>query len=79
MPIYKTLACVVHLKVEEKFVAVGGMSWNKAMDEVRTDRLMKKHGKDALLAIIRDWPDTLKYKDKPDLVASLEYLVCIFR
>ena len=47
------------------------------MDEVRTDRLSAKHGKDTLLVIIRDWPADEKYKDKPELVASLEYLVCI--
>ena len=46
------------------------------MDEVRTERLMKNHGKDALLVIIRDWPVREKYKGKPELVASLEYLVC---
>ncbi len=46
------------------------------MDEVRTERLIAKYGKDSLLVIIRDWPVSEKYKDKPDLVASLEYLVC---
>ena len=45
------------------------------MDEVRTDRLMAKYGKDSLLVIIRDWPVSGKYKDKPEMVASLEYLV----
>lgn len=47
------------------------------MDEVRTDRLMKKYGKDSLLVIIRDWPVRGKYKDKPEMVASLEYLVSL--
>lgn len=47
------------------------------MDEVRIDRLMERHGKDTLLVIIRDWPASEKYKDKPELVTSLEYLVCI--
>lgn len=47
------------------------------MDEVRTDRLVWKYGSDTLLVIIRDWPVSEKYKDKPDLVASLEYLVCV--
>ena len=45
------------------------------MDKVRIERLMSKHGKDTLLVIIRDWPAKTKYKDKPELVASLEYLV----
>ncbi|XP_068676223.1 transient receptor potential cation channel subfamily V member 2-like isoform X2 [Montipora foliosa] len=48
------------------------------MDEVRTDRLMEKYGKDALLVIIRDWPLNVKYKDNPELVASLEYLISRF-
>ena len=47
------------------------------MDEVRTDRLTAKYGTDSLLVIIRDWPISGKYKDKPELVASLEYLVCV--
>ena len=47
------------------------------MDEVRTDRLMAKYGNDSLLVIIRDWPASEKYKDKPEMVASLEYLVCL--
>lgn len=47
------------------------------MDEVRTERLFEKHGKNCLLVIIRDWPISDKYRDQPDLVASLEYLVNI--
>jgi hypothetical protein len=47
------------------------------MDEVRTERLFEKHGKNYLLVIIRDWPISDKYRDQPDLVASLEYLVNI--
>ena len=47
------------------------------MDEVRTDRLMAKFGKESLLVIMRDWPASEKYKDKPEMVASLEYLVCL--
>lgn len=49
------------------------------MDEVRTDRLMGKYGKDCLLVLIRDWPASEKYKDKPEMVASLEFLVCLVR
>ena len=47
------------------------------MDEVRTDRLIAKHGKDTILVMIRDWPASKKYKEKTELVASLEYLVSI--
>ncbi|XP_068728318.1 transient receptor potential cation channel subfamily V member 5-like [Montipora capricornis] len=66
------------LKVQDKFNSNAGISWNRAMDEVRTDRLSAKHGKDTLLVIIRDWPADEKYKDKPELVASLEYLISRF-
>lgn len=45
------------------------------MDEVRTDRLLAKHGKDTILVLIRDWPNSEKYKGKHELVVSLEYLV----
>ncbi|KAJ7321436.1 hypothetical protein OS493_035010 [Desmophyllum pertusum] len=65
------------LKVQDKFSA-NEISWNRAMDEVRTDRLMAKYGTDSLLVIIRDWPVSEKYKDKPELVASLEYLISRF-
>ena len=72
----KTYWLVCHIKVQEKFSS-SAISWNRAMDEVRTDRLMVKYGKDSLLVIIRDWPVSKKYKDKPEMVASLEYLVCL--
>lgn len=49
------------------------------MDEVRTDRLLAKHGKDTILILIRDWPKSEKYKGKPELVVSLEYLVSMLR
>lgn len=65
-----------YFKVQEKFSS-NDISWNRAMDEVRTDRLVTKYGKDSLLVIIRDWPVSEKYKDKPEMVASLEYLVCL--
>lgn len=65
----------VHSKVEEKFRAGVGISWSRAMDEVRTERLMARHGKDTLCVLIRDWPVSEKYKNEPELVACLEYLV----
>ena len=52
------------------------------MDEVRVDRLIKKYDKNALLVIIHDWPQKKKYRDKPELIPSLEYLVwncCCFK
>ena len=48
------------------------------MDEVRADRLIEKHGKNALLVIIHDWPQKRKYKENPELIPSLEYLVRIY-
>ncbi|XP_068675391.1 uncharacterized protein [Montipora foliosa] len=65
-------------KVEEKFNSKAGISWNRAMDEVRTERLLAKYGKDTLCVIIKDWPASEKYKDKMELVASLEYLISRF-
>lgn len=62
------------LKVQKK-VKAADMSWNRAMDEVRADRLTEKHGKNVLLVIIHQWPQTKKYKDKPELIPSLEYLI----
>ena len=67
----------VHSKVEGKFNPRIGTSWNRAMDEARIERLLARHNEDTLLVIIRDWPASEKYKDKPELVVSLEYLVCV--
>ena len=66
--------CMIFFKVQEKFRA-DKISWNRAMDEVRADRLINKYDIYCLLVIIRDWPASEKYRDKPELVASLEYLV----
>ncbi|RMX39952.1 hypothetical protein pdam_00021267, partial [Pocillopora damicornis] len=61
------------LMVQNK-VKDANLSWNRAMDEVRVDRLIKKYDKNALLVIIHDWPQKKKYRDKPELIPSLEYL-----
>ena len=45
------------------------------MDEVRAERLMEKHGCNALLNIIQMWPQLEKYQKNPELIPSLEYLV----
>ena len=47
------------------------------MDEIRINRLLARHGRDTLCVIIRDWPGNKRYKDRPTLVANLEYLVCV--
>ncbi|XP_027051176.1 uncharacterized protein LOC113678493, partial [Pocillopora damicornis] len=62
------------LMVQNK-VKDANLSWNRAMDEVRVDRLIKKYDKNALLVIIHDWPQKKKYRDKPELIPSLEYLI----
>ena len=69
-----TIILLIDFQVQNK-VKIADISWNRAMDEVRADRLTEKHGKNALLVIIYEWPRTEKYKDKPELIPSLEYLV----
>ena len=64
----------INFQVQNK-VKIADMSWNRAMDEVRADQLIEKHGKNSLLVIIHEWPRKKQYKDKPELVPSLEYLV----
>ena len=48
------------------------------MDEVRADRLIEKHSDNSLLVIIHEWPQKKKYKEKPELIPSLEYLVSVY-
>ena len=65
---------LINIQVQNK-AKVADISWNRAMDEVRADRLTEKHGKNSLLVIIYEWPQKKKYKDKPELIPSLEHLV----
>ena len=65
---------LINFQVHNK-LKVADMSWNRAMDEVRADRLTERYGKNSLLVIIREWPQKKKYKEKPELIPSLEYLV----
>ena len=67
---------LINFQVQDK-VKVAEMSWNRAMDEARVDWLTEKHGKNSLFVIIHKWPQKKKYKDKPELIPSLEYLVSI--
>ena len=71
--------CELYSKVENKFNSRRGISWNTAMDEVHTERLMATHGRNTLCVIIKHWPASEKYRGKLELVASLEYLVCMVR
>ena len=47
------------------------------MDEIRINRLLARHGRDTLCVVIRDSPGDKRYKDRPTVVAGLEYLVCM--
>ena len=60
-----------------------GSSWNKAMDEVRVERLIQKYkdsgelvSEDPALLMLKKWPMSKHYKDNPDRLPSLEQLVC---
>ena len=45
------------------------------MDEVRAERWENKYKERTLEVMIKYWPDTEKYKNKPELIASLEHQV----
>ena len=46
------------------------------MDEVRVERWEKRYKKRTLEFMIRYWPETDKYKGRPELIVSLEHQVC---
>ena len=48
------------------------MAWDRAMDEVRAERWENMYKERTLEVMIRYWPDTDKYKDRPELITSLE-------
>ena len=68
------LLLLINLQVKKK-VDDSDVSWNRAMDEVRAQRLIDDYGKNALFVIIDKWPKMKKYQRKPELLPSLEYLV----
>ena len=71
----KQLATVViTLQVAEK-VNDEGITWNRAMDELRVEKLIDKYQDQALLVIIDKWPNQPKFQGKPETIPSLEYLV----
>ena len=47
------------------------------MDEVHADRLMEEYGENVLFVIIHEWPQRTKYKGRPEVLSSLEYLVTV--
>ncbi|PFX14913.1 hypothetical protein AWC38_SpisGene20897 [Stylophora pistillata] len=59
-----------------------GLPWNRAMDEVRVERLIQNYkvngelnGEDPALVMLKHWPASKQYKDKPDKLPGLEKLV----
>ncbi|XP_022807164.1 uncharacterized protein LOC111344217 [Stylophora pistillata] len=59
-----------------------GLPWNRAVDEVRVERLIQSYkvngkldGEDPALVMLKHWPASKQYKDKPDKLPGLEKLV----
>ena len=59
------------------------MSWNRAMDEVRVERLIQKFkdngglvSEDPALVMLKKWPTSKQYQDNLDHLPGLEKLVC---
>ena len=59
------------------------MSWNRAMDEVRVERLIQKFkhngelaSEDPALVMLKKWPTSKQYQDNSDRLPGLEKLVC---
>ena len=61
---------IVSKKVHEKFDM--GATWDGAMDEIRAERWEKRYKERTLEVMIKYWPDTDKYKNRPELITSLE-------
>jgi len=60
------------------------MSWNRAMDEVRVERLIQKYkdngelvSEDPALVMLKTWPASKRYQDNSDRLPGLEKLVCV--
>ncbi|PFX32211.1 hypothetical protein AWC38_SpisGene2939, partial [Stylophora pistillata] len=68
------------IKVHEK--QNRGLSWNRAMDEVRVERLIQtfkgsgeKDSEDPALLILKQWPASEQYIDSPEKLAGLEQMI----
>jgi len=60
------------------------MSWNRAMDEVRVEKLIQKYkdngeltSEDPALVMLKKWPTLKQYQYHSDRLPGLEQLVCI--
>jgi len=70
------------IKVQQK--RSEGMSWNRAMDGVRVERLIQKYkdngelvSEDPAVVMLKKWPASKQYQDNSDRLPGLEQLVCI--
>lgn len=59
-----------------------GISWNRAMDEVRVERLIKQFldggemdSEDPALVMLKQWPANKQNRDNPEKNRGLEQLV----
>ncbi|XP_020624658.1 uncharacterized protein LOC110062135 [Orbicella faveolata] len=68
------------IKVRQKYRE--GMPWNRAMDEVRVERLIQKYkdngelvSEDPALVMLKKWPASKQYQDNLDRLPGLERLI----
>jgi len=68
------------IKVQQK--RSEGMSWNRAMDEMRVRRLIQKYkdngelaSEDPALVMLKKWPASKQYQDNSDRLPGLEQLI----
>ncbi|XP_058957049.2 transient receptor potential cation channel subfamily A member 1-like [Pocillopora verrucosa] len=59
-----------------------GISWNRAMDEVRVEKLIQKYkddgeldSEDPALMMLKQWPNSERYKNSPEKLPGLERLI----
>ena len=72
--------CTYRLKVHQK--QNRGLSWNRAMDEVRVERLVQKYkesgeldSEDPALLMLKKWPVSKQCKDNAEKLPGLEQQV----
>ena len=60
-----------------------GLPWNRAINEVRVERIIQNYkdngeldSEDPALVMLKPWPASKQYKDRPDKLPGLEKLVC---
>nr|XP_058957050.1 transient receptor potential cation channel subfamily A member 1-like [Pocillopora verrucosa] len=71
------------IKVHEK--QSEGLSWSRAMNEVRVERLIQNYkvngeldGEDPALVMLKRWPASRRYRESPDKLPGLEKLINLF-